>query len=62
MPEAFTVAIVLKELYFLLYPDKLNITGYRLSLVPSKGSRTSKRLVCSTVWYYLVSISPSPSL
>ena len=36
MLEAFTVAIVLKELYFLLYPDKLNITGYCLSLVPSK--------------------------
>ena len=35
--EAFTIAIVLKDLYFLLYPDKLNITGYCLSLVPAKA-------------------------
>ena len=31
-PLAFTVAVVLKEPYFLLYQDKLNITGYHLFL------------------------------
>ena len=30
MPLAYTITIVLKELYFLLYQSKLNITGYHL--------------------------------
>ena len=46
------LVIVLKEPYFLLYQSKLNITGYCLFPISPQGSRKSKKLACSTVWYY----------
>ena len=52
MPLAYTVTVVLKELYFLLYQSKLNITGYYLFPILPQGSGKSKKLACSTVWYY----------
>ena len=59
---AYTITLVLKELYFLLYQSKLNITGYRLFPTSPQSSRKSKKLACSTVWYYWLLISSTPHL
>jgi hypothetical protein len=43
MPYVKTIVEVLKDLYFLLYQTKLNITGYSSSLGSSRELRSSKR-------------------
>ena len=40
-PKAYTIAVVLKELSFLLYQSKLNITGFSSTLALATRPRTS---------------------